>query len=183
MTHIPNDEANPFHSLADLILNNKSIAVLATAVEKIDIYCWDRFGRFIKAEKLDKNNALDLLADLYKWEGEQEPPFQQNPLEVDYQHPLYLYGWAKDVLPNFEDISKTLGDVKPPVRRSAETNRLTSRLVLIAALCKHFDVVLENRGIAQRLVEMTERLGSPIDSDTITTIIKEIPDAVDRKGK
>lgn len=185
--HIPDEDNNPFRCLADLVLSNEeSIAVLATAIEKNDIYCWDRFGRFNKATESDKRNALDLLAEQHKWEREQEPPYEQNPLEAEYHHPLYLFGWAKNVLPKFDDIRNSLTEVNPPQRQSAETKRKTTLLVAIAALGHKLGLKINRegkseRGVSVKLQKIIEEFGQDMSDDTIRNFLGELPEAIERR--
>lgn len=182
MSHIPNDDTNPFTSLADLILDNESIAVLATAIENNRVYFWDRFGRFKKADKEeDKKDALDLLANFYDWDTRQEPPVEKSEFKFDWYNPLKLYGWAKEVLPNFDNIRETIDEVQPPQRKSAETNRAKSYLILIAALCEKNKIDIMAPGTVTNLVKMTELTGATIGNDTVRSILKEIPDAINSK--
>jgi hypothetical protein len=176
MKHKPNEDNNPFRSLADLILNNESISVLATAIEENEIYFWDRFGRFKKTEKNDKNLALELLANHYDWESKQDPFSGQNPLEVNYYHPLNLYGWANDVIPNFEEIAKNLKEIKPPYRKSAETNQINTLLKIIAALLKKLKIDIDDRGVAIKIEQITQENDLPLTDDTIQKVILKIKD-------
>ncbi len=68
----PNDEDNPFVTLASLIDEKTSIATLASAIEQEGIFTWDKYGRWGKASIDDENRALHLLEIYYKWE--ETPP-------------------------------------------------------------------------------------------------------------
>jgi len=64
----PNDEGNPWLSLADLLQEKRTVATLATAIETSGIQTYDRFRRRIQAtdddaeSRVSKKRALDLLA-------------------------------------------------------------------------------------------------------------------------
>lgn len=132
---IPNDEAdNPFRALSEFITIEKvSVATLATAIENHGIYTWDRFGRYKKmmtGEYVDR--ALKLLADHRKWERDPDIEFLEDPrsplqqYEGDWDNPYDHFGWAAEVVPDFESIhSQQLeappGNVfKPSYKASAE---------------------------------------------------------------
>lgn len=132
---IPNSEdGNPFLSLADHIGRRLTrVSILATAIETEGVYCWDRFGRFIKAEPGSEyaNKALDLLAQAFSlmqdpqpYRDEQYSDYEE-ALRDSWDHPLYLYGWASAVAPNFDFLQKE--DVSPPrpvSRRDAQLEHI-----------------------------------------------------------
>ena len=107
----PDDEKNPWKSLADLLAEKMSVAAIATAIEKEGIRTWDRFGRMIGATKGDANDvysqaeALRLLAIVYnKSIAAQESDYNQHALESfleDGDGPLVRFGWPADECPDF----------------------------------------------------------------------------------
>lgn len=56
-------------------------------------------------------------------------------------------------------------------------------LTLIAALCDNNGINIERRGTAQRIKEMTEQLGAPVDDETIRKVLADIPDALETRMK
>jgi len=56
MSH-PDDERNPWKSLADLLSNKMDVATLVTAIHEKGIRTWDRFERMIKAKKATPTTA------------------------------------------------------------------------------------------------------------------------------
>lgn len=56
-------------------------------------------------------------------------------------------------------------------------------LTLIGALCKAADLDVKKRGVAQRLMEMTEQVGAPVDDETIRKIMADIPEAIESRSR
>jgi hypothetical protein len=82
------------------------------------------------------------------------------------------------------------GDSEQPLKKhDGKIDRpLTTRprrtlLTIIAALCKYEGLDTNGRGTAQRIKEMTEDLGAPIDDGTIAKMLSEIPDALETRMK
>jgi hypothetical protein len=107
----PDNEQNPWKSLADLLINKMDVVTLASAIEEKGIYTWDRFGRMRDATKGDANDlyskarALDLLALVYKSDIEAHNDIERHDLDEfieDYDGPLVGFGWPLDECPDFE---------------------------------------------------------------------------------
>lgn len=64
-----------------------------------------------------------------------------------------------------------------------ETRQRRTLLTIIAALCKHAGIDPQVRGAAQRIKQMTETLGTPIDDETIKKALDGIPDALETRMK
>jgi len=81
------------------------------------------------------------------------------------------------------------GNDQPTKEHDAKIDRpLTTRqrrtyLTVIAAMCKHEGLDPQGRGAAQRIMEMTDDLGTHVDDGTIQTMLKEIPDALEARMK
>lgn len=132
------DNGNPFVSIGEILEYHKdrpqmaSIATLATAIEQVGIYAWDRYGRFkhFSGESEYASKALELLALVHAYESDTSPHDDyedRHPLDEasDWQedNPYLRYGWAKEVLPDFEAISIAgFGEVKRPA--SAQQRRM-----------------------------------------------------------
>ncbi|MNZ12508.1 hypothetical protein D3C78_293860 [compost metagenome] len=56
-------------------------------------------------------------------------------------------------------------------------------LTLIGALCEAVKIDVGKRGAAQRIMEMTEQLGVPVDDETIRKVLAAIPDALEGRSK
>ncbi len=106
---VPIDEdGNPFVSLGELLSANRTVAVLATAIEKFGIYTWDRWGRFGEANIEDKALALKYLAGYREWELDVDPQtnfhLKEDPLSrtAGDATPFSDCGWHKNDLPDFD---------------------------------------------------------------------------------
>ncbi|MEK8090295.1 hypothetical protein [Thermithiobacillus plumbiphilus] len=67
--------------------------------------------------------------------------------------------------------------------KSAETKGRRTLLTIIAAVFQHSKIDYNARGAAQRIKEMTEALGAPIDDGTIAKVLREIDDALESRMK
>ncbi|MNE98273.1 hypothetical protein D3C80_1967710 [compost metagenome] len=54
---------------------------------------------------------------------------------------------------------------------------------MAAALAKNPRIDLEQRGAAQRIQEWTEDMGTPLDHGTISSLLEEIPDALESRSR
>ena len=195
----PNDEGNPWLSLADLLQKKRTVATLATAIETSGIQTYDRFRRRIQAtdddaeSRVSKKRALDLLAAYHaeQLEAAEVAPYhpESDPGRwFEYFSPLYEFGWPADEVPEFDTYS---GEAVPEaIARSHHrmddmvvTRTRRTYLTIIAALCKRCDINYQDRGAAQRIKEATEDLGYPVDDGTIQYMLKEIPEALEARMK
>jgi hypothetical protein len=189
----PNDEGNPWLSLADLLRINTTVATLATAIEKAGIQTYDRFGRRIAAtnegpeERVSKSSALNLLALYYKSIATEPRDESFDPDSwYEYDSRLWEFGWPSDEAPDFAMYSgeRTPDSLKPKNRdydAAVSTRPRRTYLKIVAALCKRCGIEYEKRGASQRIREATEELGYPVDDGTIQAIIKEIPEALESR--
>jgi hypothetical protein len=74
-------------------------------------------------------------------------------------------------------------DQEPKVDRPLTTRQRRTLLTIVAALCKQVGVDPQARGAAQRIKEITEALGAPVDDGTIANLLAEIPDALEVRMK
>ena len=84
-----------------------------------------------------------------------------------------------DELRRFEQ-SLTQDEQKEKPLKTTERNTL---LTIIAAMCKYEGIGPLDRTTTSKIVEMTEDLGAPVSDDTVRSILKKIPDAVDYRLK
>ncbi|MEB0129721.1 hypothetical protein [Pseudomonas sp. CCI2.4] len=56
-------------------------------------------------------------------------------------------------------------------------------LTLIAALCKGANIDRNQRGASQRIKELTEQVGVPVNDETIRTVLSGISDALESRSK
>ena len=191
----PNDEGNPWLSLADLLQNKTSVAILATSIEKSGIQTYDRFGRRIAAtdecdeSKAIKAKALDLLAGYYAYLNDSYRDRDLDPdVWFEYNSPLYEFGWPADESPDFEknkeeEMPESLKPKKQDIDAPASTRSRRTYLTIIASLCKRCNIEHQTRGASQRIMEATEKLGFHVDDGTIQSMLKEIPEALESRMK
>jgi hypothetical protein len=67
--------------------------------------------------------------------------------------------------------------VDAPITTRAKRTMLT----IIAALCQQAKIDYQGTGVARQIKEATEKLGAPVDDETIRNLLKEIEDAVDSR--
>ena len=56
-------------------------------------------------------------------------------------------------------------------------------LTLLAAFCDRWDFDYRARGAAERVREMTEQIGAPLDAETISKVLRDLPDPVESRRK
>ena len=67
--------------------------------------------------------------------------------------------------------------------RPLTTRQRKTFLIIIAAFCSSAKIDPKARGASQRIKELTESLGAPVDDETIRTLLNEIPDALEDRMK
>jgi|JI9StandDraft_1071089.scaffolds.fasta_scaffold74923_3 hypothetical protein len=173
-------DGNPFVRLGDLLELGYPVGTLASAVEN-GIYTWDRFGRFLLADETARHVALDALAAEYAWQAGGRIGLPPREVASGLGSPYSVFGWRTDKLPDLDAIGRGIDQPPPPPRQSSETRKLDSALILIAALCKKVGIDLSRHGATQRIVEATGLVGANLSPGTVSTILKLIPDALDRR--
>ncbi|HJV26323.1 MAG TPA: hypothetical protein VJ673_11580 [Aromatoleum sp.] len=176
---------NDFMCLGTLIARGVSHATLATAIENHGIYGWDQYGRFRQARGREKEAPLRLLARSYAWlhSMDRNSPYDDelDPLSRAEDEAETIFGWPADQCPDFDAIKAGTKIVLPPQRKGAETKVTSSRLVIIAALARALRIECGSRGAAARIADYTASAGTPVSEDTIRGILKEIPEAIERR--
>ena len=66
---------------------------------------------------------------------------------------------------------------------SASPTHRGTLLVLIGALCQKGGIETGRRGAAQRIRELTEQIGTPVDDETIRKVLADIPDALESRSR
>jgi hypothetical protein len=56
-------------------------------------------------------------------------------------------------------------------------------LTIVASLCSSQGLDVGARGTSQRIKELTEKIGAPVDDETIRKILSAIPDAIESRAK
>lgn len=113
--------ANDWYSLL-LLIDCYPTSLLATAIEQAGIYVIDQFGRIVAASgddsssKYSKQFALNLLSQVYEEQQNPSGQFSWDAERWDVEpHPLSLFGWQKDHLPDF----KNFADSQTPLSSSS----------------------------------------------------------------
>lgn len=94
----------------------------------------------------------------------------------------------KGVVIENQKLKKELKNEKRSQKHNKADRPLTTRqrktcLTIIAALCSSANIDPQARGASQRIKELTESLGVPVDDETIRTLLSEIPDALEVRLK
>jgi hypothetical protein len=103
--------------------------------------------------------------------------------------PLVFLQWAKSkgfVLPEKLDnvLSLYSENTKPQLEKPLSTRERRTFLVIIAAALKEAEIdITHPEKAAQTVAEITERMGTPIDHQTIVNKLKEIPDVLESRRK
>ena len=69
------------------------------------------------------------------------------------------------------------------IDRPVTVRNRRSMLTVIAAICKYGGLNPQDRGMAQRIMEMTDELGAHVDDGTIATMLSGIPEALRTRMK
>ena len=134
MSATPNLPNDPWHALRDL-LDQRSPAVIATAIEQHGVWVYDRFNRRVKAstdtnDEYSQARALDLVAD---WQAELSDPgpnysWDDERFELE-GHPTQQFGWPDSKLPNFSACAKA---VNPKNINTLKTTKTKDEWIQVA---------------------------------------------------
>jgi hypothetical protein len=101
--------------------------------------------------------------------------------------PHVFLRWARKQrfsLPEELAVFLTSRDKKPRPEKPLSTRERRTFLVIIAAALKEAGIdITHPEKAAQTVAEITERMGTPIDHQTIVNKLKEIPDALESRRK
>jgi hypothetical protein len=153
-----------------------------------DIVFADRRGKTVSDEEAEENvkrfdaaraDGVDFRVVLAEIDNERMEK------EIDTNTSLYL-SW-KNKVDTIDRLTKMLREASAKGKEHTGP-ALTARnrktfLTIIAALCGKAGLQLGGRGAAQRIKEATEEIGAPVSDDTIHSILKEIPDAIEDRMK
>lgn len=130
----------------------------------------------IESDTNNENEVLTLQEMRLRMKPYSPPQYVATSKLSDFDHILVL---------RTTEISRFIQSLEePPVQnKSSETHSKNSRLCLIATLLSELDFDWNQRGISTSLVAMTELHGTPLGSDTVRQILKEIATAVDARKK
>ncbi|GEM_PF-2158776 len=82
-----------------------------------------------------------------------------------------------------ERLAKAESTPKVKAELPVSAKHRSTLLTLIGALCDHAGIDVGMRGVAQRIMEMTEKLGAPVDDETIRKVLASVPDALERRSR
>ncbi len=156
-----------------------STGILATAIEKVGIQGWDRYGRFVHAKSNEeRRTALDLLADFVSWrrEAQARDGFQCYEFS-DYPggDMLRYWGWSAQDLPDFSVMpSSPLDDAGPVRATSGETKRRASLGILAAAFARAAGMPEKRHQRVAWATEQVELLGATLGADTVRDLLNEL---------
>jgi hypothetical protein len=69
------------------------------------------------------------------------------------------------------------------LEKPLNTTERNTLLTIIAAMCKYESIDPKDRGTTSEIVRMTEDLGAPLSDDTIRSVLKKIPNAIESRTK
>lgn len=94
--------------------------------------------------------------------------------------PVFVLPEGTEIVLSTSEIEKceALLSDEPIDERPLSTKERNSLLVMIAALCKEVGLAYDARGVAPEIVRMADLIGVPMDSKTVLTALKQIPDAM-----
>ncbi len=72
---------------------------------------------------------------------------------------------------------------KIPAEKPLDTRAENTLLIIIKALCEYSAIKTNERGAATQIANLTQEIGTPIDSETVGRWLKKIPQALERRGK
>jgi hypothetical protein len=188
----PDDDKNPWISLADLLEGDKNmpVATLANVIERDGIQSYDRFGRRVTFDEANpqseiiKTRALDMLADHYAFEvGNQDGQDYVPDLADQWDNPFHMHGWPKDEAPDFK-VSKA-EQLPSAIRKASNVNSepnpkaRRTYLILLAALLDKSKIDLDESGANRRVKLVTETYGYPLSRETIRQVLLQIPEALE----
>jgi hypothetical protein len=134
MSATPNLPTDPWRALRDL-LDQRSPAVIATAIEQHGVWVYDRFNRRVKAstdtnDEYSQARALDLVAE---WQAELSDPgpkysWDDERFELE-GHPTQQFGWPESRLPN---LSACVKAVNPKSTNTPKTTKTKDEWIQVA---------------------------------------------------
>lgn len=130
----------------------------------------------ITSNNIKDNEVMSLQEMRLRMKPRQLPQYEVASKLSDYGHVLVLR--TSEVNTFIKSLEET-----PVQNKSSETHSKNSRLCLLATLLSELGYDWNQRGISTSLVAMTELHGTPLGSDTVRQILKEIDTAVEARKK
>jgi hypothetical protein len=178
--------------------NSEEFAALFCGVNPI---VWARKWVFVDGKKymVDLRQAgFDIVDMLKKLEDH---------LDLTASHTDTPHGWRKVLTDLGLDAPAWMSQIAEPVQvnnspsiqalvdQDAKSAAVTARedrplatrerntlLTIIAALCKHSAINVNERGVACEISCLTEKIGAPVSDDTVRHWLKKIPEALATRG-
>ncbi|WP_153146436.1 hypothetical protein [Dechloromonas sp. H13] len=179
------EDEPPLVTLGELLRKKISVASLATAIEKHEIWAWDEFGRWVAANEDQKASALRLLAKQQAWADDPERKLREDPRsplelsEDDFDGPFGHYGWPPGCEPDFESVSHVqieATDIRAVLQRRAPDDFVKALMQLLVEIAKrdHMLNLNEMPGIKKNLFEVAIKSNPRLDCSfgTFETYIK-----------
>lgn len=91
--------------------------------------------------------------------------------------------WAAEIIEERDALLGERNSLRAMVDKGITTTERNTLLIIIAALCDHAKIKHQERGVAQRIMEMTDEIGAHLDDQTILTALKKIPTALEARMK
>lgn len=81
------------------------------------------------------------------------------------------------------DFEASINGRSQATEKSLSSNERNTLLTIIAALCDYSAIKHQERGAAQRIMEMTDEIGTHVDDETIRKALAKIPNALETRMK
>jgi hypothetical protein len=168
-------------TLSDLLRDGVAIPALATAIEKIGIYGWDKCGRFGNVGDDGKEIALNLLAKQLAWEGDPLPDKSgdsRSPRELSDDDSNGEFGhfcWPAGELPDFDAIDHEYvsrrQDEDGPAKRKAPDKFVLLLIRLLVEIAKRDPAldVTQMPGTKKDFFELATKTSENFDDYKFTT--------------
>ena len=91
--------------------------------------------------------------------------------------------WATEIIGERDALLGERNSLRAMVDKAITTTERNTLLIIIAALCDYSAIKHQERGVAQRIKEMTDEIGAHLDDQTILTALKKIPTALEARMK
>ncbi len=121
-----------------------------------------------------------------KYEGQTyDSPIEWIERALSKNIEICWFRWAKRRRLFFQlgarGIALNTRQAKGIVENPIPTRERSALLVIIAVLCNHGDIKHQERGAAQRIMEMTDDIGAHLDDENIRNVLKKIPSGTEEK--
>lgn len=91
--------------------------------------------------------------------------------------------WGEKIKSDHEALQGECMSLRAMVDKGLTATERNTLLTIIAALCDYSAINHQERGVAQRIMEMTDEIGAHLDDQTILTALKKIPNALEARKK